>query len=77
MCSLCLQSPCDYRCPNAKPSRSYQTCPYCGDGITLDEEYAEVNGEYFHIDCLESMGVRDLLEMFDCTVSRVVEEDLE
>ena len=77
MCSLCLQSPCDCRCPNAKPPRSYQTCPYCEEGITLGEEYAEVNGEYFHVDCLESMGVRDLLSMFGCYTATVVEEDLE
>ena len=77
MCSLCLQSPCDPRCPNAKPPRSYDTCPHCGEGITLGEEYVFVDGAAYHVDCLEDMGVRELISLFGYYTYEVEEEDLE
>ena len=65
MCSVCLRSPCDPRCPNAPEPPSVHTCKDCGEGIVSGDEFAEINGEYYHIECLENMTTRELLALLD------------
>lgn len=33
MCSLCLKTPCDSRCPNAPEPKPVVNCKECGVGI--------------------------------------------
>lgn len=65
MCSLCLRSPCDARCPNAPAPPAVYTCKDCGEDIVPGDEFAEIDGEYYHIECLEDMTTRELLKLFD------------
>lgn len=77
MCSVCWHSPCDPRCPNAPEPPAIDTCPNCNEGIALGEEYAEIDGVKYHIECLEDMDIRELLKLFDVYTYTVQQEDLE
>jgi len=74
VCAICLKSPCDSRCPNAPEPKAVYTCKYCDEGIIAGDEYAEINGDYYHIDCLEGMTARELLGMFDVGTFTAQEE---
>ena len=77
MCSICMKCPCDPRCPNAPAPKGIDTCPCCSDEITLGEEYADIDGIKYHVDCLEDMPIRELLQLFDVCTYTVEEEDIE
>lgn len=64
MCSLCRVLPCDPRCPNAPEPLAVHTCKDCGEGIVPGDEFVEIDGEYYHLECLEDMTTRELLELF-------------
>ena len=65
MCMECRQSPCDCRCPNAEPPEEIYICAECGLGIYEGEELIEIDGDYYHADCVEDMGFSRLLEILD------------
>lgn len=45
MCSVCLQNPCDSRCPNAPEPKPVCLCSECNEGIYKGDKYLEgVNG---------------------------------
>ena len=50
MCSLCLKTPCDSRCPNAPEPKPVVNCKECGGGICED--------------CMDDMTVSEMLELF-------------
>ena len=55
MCSVCLQDPCDPRCPNAEPERPALTCDSCGRTIYEgDDFYRDVDGDDLCEDCFNS-----------------------
>lgn len=62
---LCLRSPCDARCPNAPEPPAVHICKDCGENIVPGDECAEIDGSYYHIECLENMTTRELLALFD------------
>jgi hypothetical protein len=55
MCSICLQYPCDVRCPNARPNhkRVIKICYECGEEIDEGEEYYALNGEDWCVPCVK------------------------
>ena len=65
MCDVCWQVPCDPRCPNAPEPEHIYECELCDSGITYGEEFVEIEGKYYHKDCL---SVDDLLEALDIDV---------
>ena len=73
MCSICLKSPCDSRCPNADEPQAVHKCEYCGDGIVAGEEYIEYGGHYYHADCVSGMTIDELAKTFDFEVDVAVE----
>lgn len=75
MCAICLKSPCDSRCPNAPEPPAVFTCASCDERITEGEEYAEIDGEHYHIGCLEDMSTRELLQLFGVETTSAVRED--
>ena len=76
MCSVCYQTPCDYRCPNALPPKSLYDCSYCKEGIVAGDKMVYINGEYYHLDCLEDMDIEELLEKLGMDVEEVTDYDL-
>lgn len=74
MCYGCPKMVCDCRCPDAPEPQTIGTCQECGDGIQIGEEYAEINGVKYHLECLEDMPTKKLLEMLDVGVETAKEE---
>jgi hypothetical protein len=55
-----LKNPCDPRCPNAPEPPSVFVCSGCGDNIVDGEEYVELCGEQWCMDCVD--GARRIAE---------------
>ncbi|MCC8066037.1 MAG: hypothetical protein LIO94_02875 [Clostridiales bacterium] len=75
MCSICLRTPCAAGCPNAPEPKAIDTCKHCGEGIVAGEEYVELDGEYYHEECLSDIAMEVLLEKFDTSVKEAEEPD--
>lgn len=65
MCSECLRTPCHPRCPNAPDPEPIYDCEFCDGGITAGEDFVEIDGKYYHVDCL---SVTELLEILEIDV---------
>lgn len=63
MCSVCLQSPCHSRCPNAPEPVPTYTCCECGEGIYKGEKYFDGADGTVCKNCMEEMTVSKLLEL--------------
>lgn len=75
MCSECLKTPCDYRCPNATPPKALHDCPYCKEGIIAGDKMVCINGDYYHLECLEDMDIEELMELLDLDVEEAADYD--
>ncbi len=62
MCDVCHQMPCHPRCPNATETPAVYTCKICGESIVADEDYYEMDGEFYHEECFESNAVKILMD---------------
>ena len=65
MCSICLQFPCNFRCPNAPEPKAVYRCSVCGEGIFRWQKYFETAKGYICDKCIEEMGATDLMEMME------------
>lgn len=65
MCSICLQSPCNFRCPNAAEPKAVYRCSVCGEGIYRWQKYFETVKGYICDECIEDMSATDLMEMME------------
>lgn len=63
MCKLCMSYPCDNRCPNAPEPKAVEHCAYCKDGIFEGEEMVEIDGRFYHVDCIAEMSTTELLNI--------------
>ena len=62
MCEYCHSYPHLHGCPNEPEPKAVHTCEYCKDGILVGDEFAEIDGEYYHVSCLnDEMTIYDLL----------------
>lgn len=64
MCSVCMRTPCDPRCPNAPEPQAVYTCKHCGEPIVPGDEFFEVDGDYYHDDCFSDCASGILIEKF-------------
>lgn len=62
MCSICRSYPCLSGCPNAPDPPSIGDCEYCREPIFVGDEYAEIDGEKYHKECLDEFSTSDWLE---------------
>ncbi len=62
MCELCRMSPCHPACPNSDGPKRICKCGYCKEGIYEGDRVAEIDGDYYHVDCLWDMSFEDLLK---------------
>ena len=74
MCDICHQPRCPSSCPNAD-DRVIGVCAACGDEVRRSEYAIIVDGEMCHVDCLEDMPIRDLLELFEHRIDEIEEEE--
>ena len=71
MCAECLRTPCDPRCPNAPEQEHIYECENCDGGIIPGDDFVEINGKYYHVDCLD---VEELLELLEIDVETAIGE---
>ena len=75
MCEFCHQSICPSRCPNADEPTAVYRCSHCGESITAGELYAEIDGDYYHEECLADWGTSDWLAKFDISMQEAEEPE--
>lgn len=51
-----------------KPPGTVAICQCCKEAIISGEEYANVNGENFHTECLADVSVSEILDLLDVPV---------
>ena len=61
MCKECGFYPCDYRCPNTELPKRVFICSGCGGDILEGDDYYDVLGEQFCVDCMDDM--REVAEL--------------
>ena len=62
MCCICLQNPCNSRCPNAEEPKAIYQCSVCGGGISQGQKYFETAEDYICDECIEDMSAKELME---------------
>jgi len=63
MCSVCLNSPCDYRCPNAEVVLPVHYCVSCDCGIEYGKRYLDTTEGKICEGCMEDMSVNEILDL--------------
>ena len=68
MCSICGGIQHATWCPE-RSDPSVFTCESCGEGICDGEQYYEINGKYYHNECLhDNYCISEILKMFGAKV---------
>ena len=75
MCEYCHRSICPSRCPNADEPKAVYHCSHCGESITVGERYAEIDGSYYHEECLDDWSTSDWLAKFDISMQEAEEPE--
>ena len=52
-----------HSCPLETNDKKFLRCSYCEDEIADGEDYVEINGEYYHKDCLSIDLLLDLIDV--------------
>lgn len=76
MCEICHSSPCLNLCPNALAPKAAFICGYCEEPIYPGDEYAKIDCERYHIDCLDGMAASDLLNLFGVDTFTATDDDI-
>ena len=63
MCELCHHVPCMSSCPNAPEPKHVFICSGCGESICIGDEYYDIMGEQFCVDCMSD--ARRTAEWYD------------
>lgn len=64
MCQLCRSYPCNPSCPNAPAPPAFGRCKWCKDEILAGDEYVDLDGDYYHVDCFDDAAVEILYEEY-------------
>lgn len=65
MCSVCLQIPCNPRCPNAPEQKAVYHCAVCEEGIYHGQKYFETANGHICDECIKDMSAVELMEMME------------
>lgn len=68
MCMYCLTPTCPVGCPNYEGPDPEYVCDECREGIYPEDEFADIDGKRYHLDCLSDMGTKKLLKLLDVDV---------
>lgn len=72
MCAECHSYPCHPRCPNAPEPKHVYECESCEEGICYGDDFVEIDGKCYHVDCLD---VEDLLKMMGIDIMTALGEE--
>ena len=71
MCEYCHTHPHLPGCPAAPNPIAEHYCVYCGNGIYPDDWYYQLNGEYYHNDCVNAaFNADEILELIGIKAER-------
>ena len=76
MCSVCMSTPCNSRCPNAPDPEPVAVCKSCTNDILPGDEYAVINGDCYCEDCLDNMPTSALVTLLGGEWKTASEEDI-
>lgn len=68
MCCECGHVPCLTGCPNARERARAGTCTDCAQPIYPGEEVVDIDGDLYHLECIERMSTVELLALMGYTV---------
>lgn len=72
MCSICLQTPCDSRCPNALERKPALYCERCGEPLFAgDRHYSSICES-----CLDELSTAEWLALIDAEMEEIGEEEV-
>lgn len=74
MCAICMSSPCDCRCPNAREPIAVDDCFLCDHAIREGEEYHTIHGIAVCKTCVKNISMLQLMELTDMTTSEILIE---
>ena len=63
MCSVCMKTPCDSRCPNADEPVAIYYCSKCKEGIFEGYKYFDAGSLKICEDCFDDMLPIEILEL--------------
>ncbi|MCL2547093.1 MAG: hypothetical protein FWE06_07890 [Oscillospiraceae bacterium] len=65
LCSMCVKSPCDGRCPYAEVGDAVYHCRLCDESVQAGEFFIEMGGDCYHRRCVELLDAGDWLSLVD------------
>ena len=68
MCEYCHSYPHKSGCPNEPEPKKVYTCKNCKEGIQEGEEFARIDEDFYHLECLETLGIKEVLELAEIDV---------
>lgn len=75
MCSVCLQSPCSSRCPNAPEPIPVPRCNRCGEGIYDGDKYLDSTEGPICEDYVDDMTSYEMMKAMEYELSTVEKEE--
>lgn len=74
ICPYCFNNPHITGCPNAPEAKSVYVCKHCKEGILEGEEFVRIDDNFYHLECLEDLGIKETLELAGVEVETAEEE---
>ena len=68
MCEYCHSYPHKSACPNEPEPKEVYICKHCKEGIQEGEEFARIDDDFYHLECLEALGIKEVLELAEIDV---------
>ena len=68
MCEYCHSYPHKSGCPNEPKAKNVYICKHCKEGIQEGEEFARIGEDFYHLECLEDLGIKEVLELAEIDV---------
>ena len=62
MCEFCHYYDCPPGCPNYS-EEIIEMCSYCNEAIVEGDDYVDIDGEFYHAECLEELGAKETLKL--------------
>lgn len=68
MCEYCHSYPHKAGCPNEPEPKEVYICKHCKEGIQEGEEFVRIGEDFYHLECLEGLGIKEVLELAEIDV---------
>ncbi len=76
MCSVCMMTPCDSRCPNAEEAKPVHECIWCKEPIFEGDEYYDSPVGPVCKECIEEESAEDFMKLIGETFTTAEKETM-